>query len=228
MRVAGVGQSGRMDGVVFDLDGVLVDSERWWDEVRRGLAAEHGRPWPADATTAMIGMSTPEWARYLVEVVGVPLPPDGAARTVIDRMAERYEEGPPLLPGAVEAVREAAGRGPVGIASSSPPRIIRAFLDATGLLDVVRVAMSSEQAGAGKPDPAVYLMASAALGLAADRCVAVEDSTNGLKAALAAGMTVLALPNPHFPPDPDVLAQAAAVLTDLAGLPAALDRLQVP
>jgi HAD superfamily hydrolase (TIGR01509 family) len=214
-----------MDGVVFDLDGVLVDSERWWDEVRRGVAAEHRRPWPADATTAMIGMSTPEWARYLVEEVGVPLSPEKTARTVIDRMAERYADGPPLLPGAVEAVRDAAGRGPVAIASSSPPRIIRAFLDATGLLDVVGAAVSSEQAGAGKPDPAVYLMASAALGVAADRCVAVEDSTNGLKAALAAGMAVLALPNPHFPPDPDVLAKATAVLTGLAELPAALDRL---
>ncbi|HEY3506830.1 MAG TPA: HAD family phosphatase [Actinocatenispora sp.] len=213
-------------GIIFDLDGVLVDSEQWWDEIRRGVVAEYGGTWTDEATTAMLGMSTPEWADYLVSALGVTLGPDEAARTVVDRMADRYAGGPPLLPGAVAAVRDAARRTPVAIATSSPPRIIDAFLSGTRLGDVVTAAVSSEQVGAGKPDPAVYLTAADRIGVPAARCVAIEDSTNGLRAALAAGTTVIAVPNPHFPPDPAVLARAAYRIGRLAELPAALDRVQ--
>lgn len=213
-------------GIIFDLDGVLVDSEQWWDEIRRGVVAEYGGAWTDEATTAMLGMSTPEWADYLVSALGVTLGPDEAARTVVDRMADRYAGGPPLLPGAVAAVRDAARRTPVAIATSSPPRIIDAFLAGTGLGDVVTAAVSSEQVGAGKPDPAVYLTAAERIGVPAARCVAIEDSTNGLRAALAAGTTVVAAPNPHFPPDPAVLARAAYRIGRLAELPAVLDRVQ--
>jgi HAD superfamily hydrolase (TIGR01509 family) len=214
-----------MDGIVFDLDGVLVDSEQWWDEIRRQVVAGYGGHWTDEATTAMLGMSTPEWAAYLVEKLGVRLTPEQAAAEVIDRMVARYQAGPPLLPHAVEAVRDAARRAPTGIATSSPPVIIEAFLSATGLGDTVRVAVSSETVGAGKPDPAVYLTAARLLGVPAERCVAIEDSTNGMKAALAAGMTLVAVPNPHFPPDPAVVSRAAARIGDLAELPAVLDRL---
>lgn len=214
-----------MDGIVFDLDGVLVDSEQWWDEIRRAVVAERGGRWTGEATTAMLGMSTPEWARYLVESLGVRLTPDQAAAEVVDRMAARYEAGPPLLPHAVATVRAAAGRAPTGIATSSPPRIIDAFLTATGLTGVVRAAVSSETAGAGKPDPAVYLAAADRLGVPAAGCVAIEDSTNGMRAALNAGMTLIAIPNPHFPPDESVASRAAARITDLADLPKALDHL---
>jgi HAD superfamily hydrolase (TIGR01509 family) len=217
-----------MDGIVFDLDGVLVDSEQWWDEIRRAVVAERGGRWTDEATTAMLGMSTPEWARYLVDALGVELTPEQAAAEVIDRMAARYEAAPPLLPHAVESVRAAADRAPTGIATSSPPRIIDAFLAATGLTGVVQAAVSSETAGAGKPDPAVYLAAADRLGVPAAGCVAIEDSTNGMKAALNAGMTLVAIPNPHFPPDEAVAARAAARLTDLAALPELLDRLGRP
>ncbi|WP_106616172.1 HAD family hydrolase [Saccharothrix carnea] len=210
-----------MDAVVFDLDGVLVDSERMWDEVRQAFAARHGGTWPAAATRAMQGMSTPEWATYLVTEVGVRLTPAETASGVIGEMAERYAEGPPVLPGAVDVVREVASRYPVAIASSSPPVLIKSFLAATDLTDVVPVAISSEQAGAGKPAPDVYLLAASKLGVDPSRSAAVEDSTNGLRAALAAGMTVYAVPNPHFPPDPVVLAHVT-VLRDLSDLPAAL------
>ena len=214
-----------MDGIVFDLDGVLVDSEQWWDEIRRAVVAERGGRWTDAATTAMLGMSTPEWARYLVDDLGVDLTPDEAAAEVIDRMAARYQAGPPLLPHAVDAVRAAADRAPTGIATSSPPVIIDAFLTATGLSDVVEAAVSSETAGAGKPDPAVYLAAAARLGVPAAGCVAIEDSTNGMRAALNAGMTLIAIPNPHFPPDGSVASRATARITDLADLPAVLDAL---
>ncbi|MBW4715525.1 HAD family hydrolase [Saccharothrix obliqua] len=210
-----------MDAVVFDLDGVLVDSETTWDEVRRAFAARHGGTWRDDSTRAVQGMSTPEWAAYLVEAVGVRLPPAEVAAGVVGEMARRYDAGPPVLPGAVAAVRAIAAHRPVAIASSSPPVLITSFLTATGLAPLVPVAVSSEEAGAGKPAPDVYLRAAELLGVTPSRCAAVEDSTNGLRAALAAGMTVYAVPNPHFPPDPAVLARATA-LRSVAELPAAL------
>ncbi|MBV8932390.1 MAG: HAD family phosphatase [Kutzneria sp.] len=211
-----------MDAVVFDLDGVLVDSETVWDEVRRSVAAANGGTWAPGTTRAMMGMSTPEWAAYLATECGVRLPPERIAEAVIDGMVRRYAERPPVLPGAVEVVRAVARDRLVAIASSSPPVLITEVLTATGLSEVVGAALSSEQTGAGKPAPDVYLAAAKALGVPPRECAAVEDSTNGIRSALNAGMTVYALPNPHFPPDPDVLAAASAVLDDLRGLLALL------
>jgi HAD superfamily hydrolase (TIGR01509 family) len=211
-----------MDAVVFDLDGVLVDSEQTWDEVRRAVVAEHGGTWAAEATQAQQGMNTPEWARYLVEELGAELTPERIAEVVISRMAERYADGPPLIPGAAETVRKVASKYPVAIASSSPPVLINAFLEASELTGLVAVALSSEQVAAGKPAPDVYLEAARRLDFEATACVAVEDTTNGLRSALTAGMTVYAVPNPHFPPDPAVVAQAAAELSDISELPGAL------
>ncbi|HWC83421.1 MAG TPA: HAD family phosphatase [Pseudonocardiaceae bacterium] len=211
------------EAVVFDLDGVLVDSEQTWDEVRRAVVAAHGGGWTPEATRAMQGMSTPEWARYLVERLGARLSPEAAAEAVVDEMARRYASGPPVLPGAAATVRAVAERYPVAIASSSPPVLINAFLTAAELSALVPVTVSSEQVRAGKPAPDVYLEAARQLGVAAESCAAVEDTTNGLRAALAAGMTVFAVPNPHFPPDPEVLAEVA-VLGKIGELPELLDR----
>jgi HAD superfamily hydrolase (TIGR01509 family) len=209
-----------MDAVIFDLDGVLVDSERIWDEVRRAVVAEHGGTWLPEATRAQQGMSTPEWARYLVEELGAKLSPPEIATLVVKRMAARYAEEPPLIPGAVDVVRHVSARWPVAIASSSPVILIKGFLDVTGL--PVGAAVSSEQVGAGKPAPDVYLRAAELLGVAPGDCAAVEDTTNGLRSALAAGMAVYAVPNPHFPPDPEVLKQATAVVEKITDLPGAL------
>ncbi|GAB3505990.1 HAD family hydrolase [Amycolatopsis cihanbeyliensis] len=214
-----------MDAVIFDLDGVLVDSETVWDATRRAVVAEHGGTWTEQASRALMGMSTPEWARYLVDELGARLTAERAAEVVVDRMAERYAAGPPVLPGAVEVVRAVGRDYPVAIASSSPPVLIDAFLDATGLADLVGVALSSEEVGAGKPEPDVYLEAANRLGVAPRDCVAVEDSTNGLRSALAAGMTVVAVPNPHFPPEVDVLARAGSVLNEVSELPTTLTTL---
>jgi HAD superfamily hydrolase (TIGR01509 family) len=223
-RLAGMPGT-RTHGIVFDLDGVLMDSEHWWDEIRREVAANHGGTWRPEATTAMLGMSTPEWSGYLVTALGVRLTPDEVARTVIDEMARRFAQAPPVIPGAVAAVRDAARRAPTAIATSAPPRIVRAFLDGTGLAGSVSATVSSEQVGAGKPDPAVYLEAARLIGVSAADCVAIEDSTNGLRAALAAGMTVIATPNSRFPPDPEVLARASAVIDSVADVGPVLDRL---
>ena len=206
--------------MIFDLDGVLVDSERIWDEVRRAVVAEHGGTWRTEATRAQQGMSTPEWARYLVEELGARLTPAEIATVVVKRMAARYAEEPPIIDGAVDVVREVAKRWPVAIASSSPVVLIKGFLDVTGL--PVGAAVSSEQVGAGKPAPDVYLRAAELLGVPPVDCAAVEDTTNGLRAALAAKMSVYAVPNPHFPPDPEVLAEVTAVVSAITDLPAAL------
>lgn len=210
--------------IVFDLDGVLVDSERVWDEVRQGVVADRGGRWPADATTAMQGMSTPEWAAYLGGLVQES-PPE-LARQVVRAMAERYREQVPLLPGAVEAVRALADRWPLAVASSSPPELIAVVLAAAGVADRFRVTVSSEEVARGKPAPDVYLAAAERLRVDPAQCVAIEDSANGLRSAAAAGMTVVAVPNPHFPPPADALALARVSVPTPAGLtPELVDQL---
>jgi HAD superfamily hydrolase (TIGR01509 family) len=208
-----------VDAVIFDLDGVLIDSEQVWDEVRQAFAAAHGGTWTPAATRDMQGMSTPEWGAYLVSDVGVQLTAAETSAGVVAEMEKAYAARLPVIPGAVDAVRAVATRFPVAIASSAPAVLIKVFLEVTGL--PVPVAVSSESCAAGKPSPDVYLAAAAQLGVSPASCYAVEDSTNGLKAALAAGMTVLAVPNPHFPPAADVLAQVR-VLSSIADLPDAL------
>lgn len=201
--------------IVFDMDGVLTDTEVIWDEVRRGFAADEGRPWPEEATTAMMGMSTPEWARYLVETVGLSGTPEQVADRTIDAMAARYAEHLPTLPGAVEAVRRLAGHWTLGLASSSPRRLIDSSLAALGLAGQFAVTVSTEEVPRGKPAPDGYLRACELLGVDPSTCVAIEDSSNGLRAAAAAGMAVVAVPRPEFPPADDALAVARVVVEGL-------------
>ena len=203
--------------IVFDLDGVLVDSEQVWDQVRQAVVAERGGRWTDEATTAMQGMSTPEWARYLT-TLGAEGQPDELAQAVVAAMADRYRVHVPLLPGAVEAVTMLSTRWPLGVASSSPPELIAVVLTAAGVAARFRVAVSSEEVPRGKPAPDVYLAAAEMLGADPVTCVAVEDSTNGLRAAATAGMVVVAVPNPHFPPPRDVLTLARASVRTPAGL----------
>jgi HAD superfamily hydrolase (TIGR01509 family) len=207
-----------IEAVVFDLDGTLVDSEPVWEQVRRGLVAERGGHWATDAQRRLLGMSTPEWARYLSEDLGVGLPPDQVATLVVDRMAARYREHVPFLAGAVDAVRRFAARWPLGLASSSPPRLIETVLQSAGLRSSFKVVMSTEQVPHGKPAPDIYLAVTAQLGCPPPDCAAVEDSSNGLRSAAAAGLWVIAIPQPEYPPDPDALAQASLVRSSLADL----------
>jgi len=204
--------------VVFDLDGVLVDSEPVWEQVRRGLVAERGGHWAPDAQRRIMGMSTPEWAGYLSGDLGVGLPPDEVAALVVDRMVARYREQVPFMDGAVDAVHRLAARWPLGLASSSPPRLIETVLQSAGLRGCFAVVMSTEQVAHGKPAPDIYLAVTAELGCPPPDCAAVEDSSNGLRSAAAAGLRVIAIPQPRYPPDPDALAQASLVLPNLAEL----------
>jgi HAD superfamily hydrolase (TIGR01509 family) len=210
------------EAVVFDLDGVLLDSEQRWNEAKEAVTGESGGRWRDDAATAMMGMSSPEWSAYMRDELGVPLSAEAINDAVVERMAAGYERELPLLPGAIDAVEALAARWPLGLASSSNREIIDAFLDLSGLGDRFRVTVSSEEVGRGKPAPDVYVEVAARLGADATRCVAVEDSANGLRAAVAAGMVVIAVPNPHYPPPADALVLAAATVATPGELTAGL------
>lgn len=201
------------------MDGTLTDSEVTWVDVRRALTLASGRPYPEHASVAMMGMSTPEWAAYCAQVLGIPGTPEQIARQVIDGVADAHRTGGVrLLPGAADAVRRMAAAYPIAVASSSPPELIDAGLDALGVSDLISVRVSSEMVGAGKPRPDVYLEACRRVGVRPEDAVAIEDSTNGLKAAFAAGMKTVAVPmEPHVPPA-DVLDRADAVLGSLNDL----------
>ncbi|HYY82196.1 MAG TPA: HAD family phosphatase [Actinomycetes bacterium] len=214
-----------LEAVVFDLDGVLIETEQVWDEVRERYVAERGGRWGPRATTDMMGMSSPEWSRYIAEELGVALDPAVVGREVLARMAARLAEAVPVVDGAVEVVRTVAGRWPLGLASSSNRPLIDLVLDRLGLAGSFRVTVSSEEVARGKPAPDVYLAAADRLGVAPAACAAVEDSGNGLRSATAAGMRVVAVPNRRFPPAPELLAAADAIVADLPELPATLARL---
>lgn len=210
-RMAGM----TVEAVVFDLDGVLVDSEPVWEEVRRALVAERGGRWQPDSQRRLMGMSTAEWSRYLATDLGVDLPPDEVAQTVIARMVDRYRSRLPLLPGAAPAVERLAARWPLGLASSSPRTLIDAVLDRARLEAFFAVTLSTEEVARGKPAPDVYLEVARRLDVRPERCAAVEDSSNGLRSAHGAGCQVIAVPRPEFPPEPDALALAARTLDNL-------------
>jgi HAD superfamily hydrolase (TIGR01509 family) len=209
-----------IDAVVFDLDGVLIDSEHVWDEVREQLAHErHGR-WHAGAQADMMGMSSVEWSRYMHEVIGLSESPEEINREVVGRMLARYRDGLPLIDGAVAVVERLAGRFRIAVASSSNRPLIEAVLETAGIAPVFEVTVSSEEVEHGKPWPDVYLEAGRRLGLAASRCAAVEDSGNGLRSARAAGTRVIAVPNRRYPPPADALALADVTLDSISELSA--------
>ena len=198
------------DAVIFDLDGVLVDSERIWNGAKEALVRETGGVWRDEAPHVMMGMSSVEWAAYLHEELGVPMDVEAINRDVVGRMQDTYRRSLPLLPGAGEAVRALGERWPLALASSSNREVIDLVLELSKFR--FGVTVSSEEVARGKPAPDVYLAAASGLGVAPERCVAIEDSSNGLRSAAAAGMTVIAVPNPHYAPAPDALELAAATV----------------
>jgi HAD superfamily hydrolase (TIGR01509 family) len=207
-----------IDAIVFDLDGVIVDSEELWDEVRESLAREGGGNWSEQAQADMMGMSSTEWSRYMHDVIGLPEEPEEISREVVERMLDRYAERLPLIDGAVAAVEKLAGNWPLAVASSSNRRLIDRVLEVSALAPFFEVTVSSEEVARGKPAPDVYLEAARRLGVEPARCVAIEDSASGIRSAHAAGMHVVAIPNRAFPPGADVLAQADIVLDSIEAL----------
>ncbi|SCL17599.1 haloacid dehalogenase superfamily, subfamily IA, variant 3 with third motif having DD or ED [Micromonospora rhizosphaerae] len=215
-----------VDAVLFDLDGVIVDSEPVWEEVRRAYVAAHGGTWQPDTQRRLMGMSTGEWAAYLSGELGVDRSAEQVAAEVVAEMTRRYAEHVPLIDDADAVVRRMAARWPLGLASSSPTRLIEAALAATGLADAFGATLSTEETARGKPAPDVWLGVAARLGVDPTRCVAIEDSSNGVRSAAAAGIRVIAIPHGSYPLDPDAEALAAVLLPSVDALtPEVVDRL---
>jgi HAD superfamily hydrolase (TIGR01509 family) len=207
-----------IEAVIFDLDGILIDSEHVWDEVRQELAKERGGRWSDSASRDMMGMSSIEWSRYMRDVVGLDEDPEEISAEVVRRLEERYHEELPIIPGSEEALKLLAARWPLGLASSSNRELIDLVLAESGFGRFFRATVSSEEVPRGKPAPDVYVEAARRLGADPARCAAVEDSENGILAAKAAGMRTIAIPNPRYPPDEEALAAADAVLETLEEL----------
>jgi len=207
-----------IQAVVFDLDGVLIQSEEVWDEVREAFVRERDGRYDAEIQRAMMGMSSTEWSRFLHETAGVPDEPQVINDEVVRRMLAAYANDLPLIDGAVAAVRRLAKDFTLAVASSSNRPLIDGVLAQADLTDCFVATVSSEEVTRGKPAPDVYLEAARRLGVATERCAAIEDSHGGIRSAKAAGMRVLAIPNPSYPPDEESLAQADVVLRSLAEL----------
>ena len=201
--------------VIFDLDGVLVDSEQLWDDARRELVRERGGTWRPDATRAMMGMSSLEWSRYMHDELRVDMAPAEISTGVVERLERLYRERLPLYPGAVETVAAVAERHRLGLASSANREIIDLVLELAGLRQFFEATASSEEVPRGKPAPDVDLEAARRLRVSPERCAAVEDSANGIRSAAAAGMKVVAIPHREFPPDDEALGLTAGVLGSL-------------
>jgi HAD superfamily hydrolase (TIGR01509 family) len=210
--------SGKIRAVIFDLDGVLVDSEQVWDAARRQLTEDSGARWSESATQDMMGMSSTEWSRYMHEVLGVKLPPEEISAAIVKRMEELYREHLPLIPGACEAVERVAARWPLGLASSANRPVIEVVLELSGLGSFFQTTVSSEEVARGKPAPDVYLEAARRLRVDPVLCAAVEDSSSGILSAHAAGMRVVAIPNRTFPPSEEALEAADAAIPSLQEL----------
>ena len=223
---AGPNGSQEIQAVIFDLDGVIVDSEIWWDEVRRDFARAHGRDWTLDDRAAVMGANSRQWSETMRTRLDLELDAPTIEAAIVDGMVERYEQqGAPTIDGAVDAVRRTAARWPTALASSSHRRSIAAALAATGLADAFRLVVSSDEVAHGKPAPDVFLETARRLGVEPSAILVIEDSFNGLRAARAAGMTTVLVPNQSIPPADGAEAFADVTLASLRDLdPAAMGK----
>jgi beta-phosphoglucomutase-like phosphatase (HAD superfamily) len=204
--------------VVFDLDGVLLDSEPLWDEARREVVAEHHGRWRDEATATMQGMSSREWSRYMCDELGAALACDQIVDQVVEKLLQRYRGGLPLVPGAKEVVVRIGRHWPLGLASSANREVIDEVLAVAGWQEAFRITVSSEEVAKGKPAPDVYLEAASQLRQQPRACAAIEDSANGVRAAVEAGLHAIVVPNREFQPSDRVLSGAAVVIDSLADL----------
>jgi HAD superfamily hydrolase (TIGR01509 family) len=203
---------------IFDLDGIILETEQEWNDVRREFAARYGGHWGKDDQSAVIGANSMQWAEYMREQVGAQLDPRDIYHGVVEGLPARYSQHLPLIPGAREAIVDLAGQFRLAVASSSPIELIEQSLELAGLRQYFAALVSSDEVAVGKPAPDVYLEACKRLGTVPARAVAIEDSSNGLWAASAAGLAVIAVPNQAYPPTPEALELADVVLGSVVGV----------
>jgi HAD superfamily hydrolase (TIGR01509 family) len=211
-----------IDTVIFDLDGVIIETEEVWSVVRHDFAVAHGGRWTRDDQPAVMGANSLQWAAYMREKCGVDLPDDQIYAGIIEGLREWYARDLPLIPGAREAVAGLASKYRLGLASSSPRELIDYALELAGLSDCFTAVVSSDEVAWGKPEPYVYLEACSRLGASPRRSAAVEDSSSGIRSAAAAGLAVIAIPNPAFPPSTASLGLADVVLGSIVELTSAV------
>lgn len=206
----------RVRAVVFDMDGVLIESEPVWELVRADIARELGHSWLNEDQYAVMGVSTARWTEYMFQRLQPhAMSAQALQQRVIERMEAQYREFLPLRRGAVEAVRRLAARYPLALATGSPMRLARYVLQAAGIEDCFGPVLTSDDLPRGKPAPDIYLAAADQLGVPPSACVGIEDSGNGLRALLAAGMPAVAAPMRRYPLALLLLAQCHAKLVEL-------------
>lgn len=201
--------------IIFDMDGLLVDSEPVWEKARKGMADEAGKPWTRDDHRSVMGVSTDEWVAYMIQRMELSFTPQEVQDQIVQRMLAMYREQIPYLPGAIEAIEMAAKNYPIALASGSHPSLIEAVTNDIHLQGKFQVIVSVDEIGAGKPSPDVYLQTARRMGFPAEQCLCLEDSSNGILAGLRAGMKVIAVPDPRFAPVHEILDQAHLVLNSL-------------
>jgi HAD superfamily hydrolase (TIGR01509 family) len=204
-----------IEAVIFDMDGLLVDSEPVWDKARSSMAAEAGKEWNQDDHKAVMGVNTEEWAAYMIQRLELTISPQEVQAEIVQRMLEMYRQRVPYLPGAVEAVTLAAQNYPTALASGSHRSLIDAVTNDAQMRGKFQVIQSADEVGVGKPAPDVYLQTARRLGFSPETCLCLEDSGNGILAGLRAGMKVIAVPDPRFAPKQEILDQAHLVLDSL-------------
>jgi len=203
---------------MFDLDGVLIDSEPIWERIRRDFAESRGGEWTGELQRRMMGARTADWSVALSDAVGGAVTPESAAEQVIAELAAEYRRNPPVIAGAVDAVRGLALDLTLGLVSGSPQVLIVLVLRLLGLEGAFEVAMSADEVARGKPHPDPYLGLARRLSVQPQACAVVEDSSNGIRSGHAAGAHVIAIPRGEHRPDAETLGLAAVVLHDITAL----------
>ena len=205
--------------VVFDMDGVIVDSGEVWQRIISELFIDYGFSLSDLSRDAFAGGDNSwQWASYLRQTVGIPLGEQQIIDRVIASLLTTFEKNISLLQGARETIACLADCYPVALASSSPRPVIAFILERTGLLRHFTTWISSDDVSRGKPMPDVYLEACYQLNMRPECCVAVEDSRAGIRAAKAARMKVIAIPQPLLPLDQDTLDLADKTLDSISCL----------
>ena len=202
--------------VIFDLDGLLVDSEPVWFHVRTEMFQRFRIAWTTQDQKALMGKNTQAWIDYVYEKLGGKLSRDEVTNQTLDGMIRSYQTGHVrLMPGAQKAIEYCSSIATLGLASGSPKVLIDAALESNGWKGVFKEVLSSDEVPHGKPAPDVYLEVMKRLGMKPRECVVVEDSGSGILAGRASGAKVIAVPNKELMPPSEALANADKIIESL-------------